>query len=126
MSTATRASTVAPPPISQIWRQPSSGTSQGEAISAERKMPSPTPAKCTEVSCPCPPALSRAVTRAEAKTSTKALAIPPAKRRSAQASGACVAAISAVVRALSARAAAIQARARAEKPGRAAISAPAR
>ena len=75
-----------------------------ETRAAEIVMPVPTPAKWTAESSDRPAAARRSRMSAEAKTSPKALATPPTKRRTRNAAGDDVRPIAAVVAALTASA----------------------
>ena len=89
-------------------------------------MPTPTPAKWTATRSGRPAALRRSSTSAEAKTSTNALATPPAKRSVRKAAVDEVKAMAPVVRELTIKARRSQLRREPGMVGVAASSAPAR
>src|SRR3989449_10384139 len=84
-ATMPRATRDTRPLASQSKRHPPPHATRLETITAESAMPAPTPAKWTAESPDRPAAPRRSRTRAEAKTSTNALATPPAKRNARKA-----------------------------------------
>ena len=126
LATMATARTEVKPLANHSERQPPPHAVRLETRTADRAIPVPTPAKWTAARFGLPAALRRSSTSAEAKTSPKALATPPAKRRARKIIVDEARAIAAVVRELTVKASRSQRRREPGRMGVAASSAPAR